>query len=173
MSNKYYSKYGMNEFITRLHSIIEVEKEDGLKTHLRQSLMFKDEEKVSGKIFSNGFKIWTHEQGRIGITGIFYPIIEGRVRPWRQELEIEFKSRMNPLSQVIYSLLVVFFSFYVVTRIVIQENNELRFLIPRIIIALILFGLMMSVPSFIYFRTSKISKQYLAKELELKKLELK
>jgi len=168
MSKKYYSKYGMNEFVTRLHSIIDIEKEDGLKTHLRQSLMFEDEERVSGKIFNDGFKIWTHEQGRIGVTGIFYPIIEGRAKPLSQGLEIEFKSRMNPLSQLIYSLLAVFFSFYVVTRIVIQENNELKFLIPRTIVALILFGLMMSVPSFIYFRTSKIAKQYLAKELELK-----
>ncbi|MFN7331211.1 MAG: hypothetical protein ACK5UP_17090, partial [Bacteroidota bacterium] len=114
------------------------------------------------------FKIWTHEQGRSGVTGIFYPIIEGRPRQLSRGLEIEFKSKMNIIGQTIFLLIAIGVGYGIITGIIIQDNNDMKYLIPRFLIGTVLFGLFISVPSFIHIRTARITKQYLIKELGLK-----
>ena len=166
---RFLADYDLDELTRKLNSIIEVKTEDNLKTHLRQTLLFKDEKLVSGTISTDGFKIWTHEQGRwTGTTGIFYPIVQGRPRQLSRGLEIEFKSKMNIVGRTVFLLIAIGIGYSITTGIIIQENNDLKFLIPRTLIGLVLFGLFISVPTFIHVRTSRITRQYLIKELGLK-----
>jgi hypothetical protein len=168
MATRFLADYDLNELEKRLNSIIEVKNEDNLKTHLRQTILFKDEGLVSGTVTNDNFKIWTHEQGRSGVTGIFYPIIEGRPRQLSRGLEIEFKSKMNIIGQTIFLLIAIGVGYGIITGIIIQDNNDMKYLIPRFLIGTVLFGLFISVPSFIHIRTARITKQYLIKELGLK-----
>ncbi len=168
MATRFLADYDLNELKEKLNSIIEVKNEDNLKTHLRQTLLFKDEGLVSGTVTNDNFKIWTHEQGRSGATGIFYPIIEGRPRQLSRGLEIEFKSKMNIIGRTIFLLIAVGIGYAITTGIIIQDDNDIKYLIPRFLIGTVLFGLFISVPSFIHIRTSRITKQYLIKELGLK-----
>ncbi len=168
MATRFLADYDLNELNEKLNSIIEVKNEDNLKTHLRQTLLFKDEGLVSGTVTNYNFKIWTHEQGRSGATGIFYPIIEGTPRQLSRGLEIEFKSKMNIIGRTIFLLIIIGVGYGITTGIIIQENNDIKFLIPRFLIGVVLFGLFISVPTFIHSRTARITKQYLIKELGLK-----
>jgi hypothetical protein len=168
MATRFLADYDLNELKEKLNSIIEVKNEDSLKTHLRQTLLFKDEGLVSGTVTNYNFKIWTHEQGRSGATGIFYPIIEGTPRQLSCGLEIEFKSKMNIIGRAIFLLITIGVGYGITTGIIIQENNDINFLIPRFLIGVVLFGLFISVPTFIHSRTTRITKQYLIKELGLK-----
>ncbi len=168
MPTKLFWDKDAKELKTKLDAIIEVENEDTLKTHFRQTILFKDNGKVSGTINQDNFKIWTHEQNRRGTTGIFYPIVHGQFKPLSQGLEIELKSKMNIIGKTVFVIIATILAYGILTGIVIQENNEMRFLIPRLLIGTVLFGLMISVPTFIYFKTSRTIKEYLTKELGLR-----
>jgi hypothetical protein len=155
------------ELKAKLRSIIDVENEDNWKTHLRQTILSKDNWKVSGSVKQDRFAIWSHEHGMI-MTGIFYPIVQGQFRPLSQGLEIVFKSKMNIVGRALFAAIAIMTAYGMWTGIVIQETNELRFLIPRLLIATILFGLMISVPSFIYVRTSRTVTKALIEQLGLR-----
>ena len=168
MPTRFFWDKDVKELKARLDSIIDVENEDNFKTHFRQTILFKDNRKVSGTIDQDNFKIWTHEQGRGGVTGIFYPIVQGQFRPLSQGVEIELKSKMNIIGKTMFIAIATILAYGIVTGIVVQENNEVRFVIPRLLIGAVLFGLMISVPTFIYFKTSRTIKEHLMKELGLR-----
>src|SRR5688500_5493613 len=107
------------ELKARLDSIIEVENEDNLRTHFRQTILFKDNGMVSGTINQDNFKIWIHEQGRIGVTGIFYPVVQGQFKPLSQGTEIEFKAKMNIIGQAVFLVIATILAYGIVTAIVI------------------------------------------------------
>ena len=168
MPTKYYWDNGVQELKSKLNSIIDVPNEDNFRTHFRQTILFKDDNKVSGTVKQDSFRIWTHEQGRGGVTGIFYPIVQGQIRPLSQGFEIEFKSKMNIIGKVVFVVIATLIAYGIVTGIVIQDDNEMKFVIRRLLVGTILFGLIISVPLFIYFRTSRIIKTTLIKELGLR-----
>jgi hypothetical protein len=168
MSTRLFWDKDVEELKSKLNSIIEVRNEDDLKNHFKQAILFKDDGKVSGTIKQDRFKIWVHEQGRGGITGIFYPIVLGQFKPLSQGLEIKIKTKMNIVGKAIFLAIATVLAYGIITRIVIQEDNELRFMILRLLVGIVLFGLLISVPSFIYFRTSRIIKTHLIKELGLR-----
>ena len=165
---KLFSDDNAEGLMLRLNSIIEIENKDDFKTHFRQTILFKDESKLSGTVENNQFKIWTHEQGRSGATGIFYPIVTGQFKPLSHGLEIKLNSKMNVIGKIVCILIGIMLAYVITSDFIIQENNDMKYLIRRILAGTVLFGLMFSVPSVIYFRTSKIIKQYLIKELELR-----
>ena len=168
MPTKYFLDEDLKELKTKLESIIDVENEDNLITHFRQTILFKDNGKVSGTINQDNFKIWIHEQGRGGVTGLFYPIVEGQFRPLSQGLEIEFKSKMNIIGKVVFVAIATMLAYGILTGIVIQENNEMRGVILRLLIGTVLFGLVISVPTLIYFKTARTIKEHLTKEFRLR-----
>ena len=92
MPTRLYWDKDVEELKSKLNSIIEVQNEDNLKTHFKQTILFKDDSKVSWTIKQDHFRIWVHEQGRGGVTGIFYPIVVGQFRHLSQGHEIQFIS---------------------------------------------------------------------------------
>jgi hypothetical protein len=161
----YYFHNNIEELKLKLNSIIDTPNQDNFRTHFRQSILFKDINKVSGTIKHGSFKIWTHEQGRV--TGIFYPIVQAQFRPLSQGVEIEMKSKMNIIGKIVFAVVAIMLAYGIVTAIVIQENNMIEFVTRRLLIGTVLFALMISVPSFIYFKTLKTMKLSLIKELGL------
>lgn len=139
-----------------------------MKTHFCQTISFADEGKVSGKIKQDNFKIWIHEQGRRGATGIFYPIVYGRFIPSSQGVEIELKSKMNVIGKVLFLIAITGLAYGILSGIITQENNELKSLAPRLLLGTVLFALMISVPTFLYYKTSRAIKEFLIKELGLR-----
>lgn len=168
MPTKLFWDSDANELRAKLTSIIEVRNEDNLKTHFRQTILFMDNGKVSGTVNQNNFTIWIHEQGKSGVTGIFYPVIQGQFKPLSQGLEIAFRSKMNIIGKTLFIAMATMLAYGIVTGIVAQENNEMRFVILRLLVGSVLFGLMIFVPTFIYFKTSRTIKEYLTKELSLR-----
>lgn len=152
---------------SRLNSIIEVENEDNLKTHFRQIVLFKDDGKISGVIYPDRFKIWIQKQGRSGVTGIFYPIIEAQMRYSHRGIAVAFSSKMNIIGRFFCFIGGTVLVYGIATGIVIQENNEMRFIIPRLLAGALLFLLASLVPAAIYFRTSRIVKTHVIRELGL------
>jgi len=59
----------------RIKSLIEFESTDRFKTHFNQIFNSANDKYVLGTVDDNSFKIWIG--GRRGVTGIFYPIING------------------------------------------------------------------------------------------------
>lgn len=132
MATRFSADYDLNKLKEKLNSIIEVKNEDNLRTHLRQTLLFKDEGLVSGTITNDNFKVWIHEQGRAGATGIFYPIIEGRPRPLSRGLEIEFKSKMNIIGRTIFLIIAIGIGYAITTGIIIVSTRPTTYFHDRI-----------------------------------------
>lgn len=168
---KFLANYDIIELKSRLSSVIEVKNNDDIQTHFRQIFLLLDEGKDSGTIENESFKIWTHEQGPTGATGIFYPIIEGIVKPSHQGLEIEFKSKMNLIGRTVFFIIAFLMAYITLSGIIIQENNDFKFLIRRILVGGVFFGGMLFIPLYIHFRTSKIIKNFFIKELELRQID--
>jgi hypothetical protein len=166
MPKKFFCDKDVQELKSNLQAIIEVVREDNLKTHLRQAIHFKDSGKISGAISQDHFKIWIQEQ--TGVTGVFYPVMQGQITPSGRGVEIVLKHKLNIVGRALFMVVVIVLALGIVTQIVIQENNEARFVIWRLLAGIVLFGLMISVPAFVYLRTQGLVKQYLIKELELR-----
>ncbi|MEO8148796.1 MAG: hypothetical protein ABI723_14220 [Bacteroidia bacterium] len=168
MSKTFLANYDSHELKTRLNSLIEVKSEDTLKNHFQQTMFFKNDRKVSGTIKKESFKIWFCDEIG-GLTGMFYPIIEGTHKPNDDGLEIAFKSKPNIISRIFYVTMSAAMAYVVTFGIIIQEDNPIKYLFYRAIAGAVLFGLMMSLPTILYFKLTSDMKEYLIKELDLKK----
>jgi len=163
MATKLTTNLSIETVRLRIKSLIEFESTDRFKTHFNQIFNNANDKYVLGTVEDNSFKIWIG--GRRGVTGIFYPIINGTLIKTTNGVDILIKSRMNVIGRIFFIPYSLFMAFYVLTAIVIQERNDLKFLIPRIFIALVLYALMTSVPTVIYFRTSRIVKRHVIEGL--------
>jgi hypothetical protein len=151
----------------RIQSLIEIERPDTLQTHFDQIFRFKDDTKVLGTMDNHQFKIWISDHNVS--TGIFYPIIKGKLIPTAKGLDIKLTSRLNIIGRIVFLLLSAVIAYYLITHVVIQKRNDLQFLIPRFLIALIMYGLFTSIPTFIYLRTSRIVKRHVIEGIKNKK----
>ena len=154
MEERLYGDYDFKELKSKLKLLIEIKCEDCLHTHFQQVFLFKNGGKVCGSINKDSFKIWIQEQGRAGATGVFYPIIEGSSQP----LE-------GGVGRAFFLLVTIGLSCGLLTGIGIQE--DIAGWILRSLVNLVIIGLFLTVPLFTYFRTSRIIKKYLIKELDL------
>jgi hypothetical protein len=163
MSTKYYEDKGILELEEKLNSIIEIENEDNLRTHFQNGILKINNTKVSGEIINNTFKIWTTDK-----LGVFYPVVLGNFKSINNGIEIELSSKMNIIGKALCAGLMTILAYAIIFGIIIQENNEIRFLILRSIVGLIIYGLMLSLPIIIYKRTSKALINYLIEELKIR-----
>ncbi len=74
---------------------------------------------------------------------------------------------MNSIGRAIFLLITSAIAYGVLQSIVIQESNELQYLIPRALMGILLVGLMCTVPLVIHLKTSSVIKKYLVDELRL------
>lgn len=161
MNTRLVTNGSIEEFKFRIVSLMEVECRDDLLTHFRQAILFENSRKISGVVEGNRFKIWIHEPERLGATGVFYPVVTGKLFLVNNGLEVELGARMNVIGIVIFIIIATGLMYGILTGIILREDNALRYLLTRAIAGLVLFGMMISVPSFIYFRTKRIVTQYL------------
>lgn len=152
---------------SKLSSLIERTADDNLKTHLRQIFLFDNEAKLLGNISQTGFRVWIHEQGRSGVTGAFYPVVHGHFSLSTRGVQVSLRSKMNIVGKIIVLVVASLISYGLLTNIILQNDNSIKYLIPRIFVSMVILTLMMSVPLFIHFRTSRIVKRYLVSELGL------
>ena len=87
--------------------------------------------------------------------------------PRSQGTEIQFSSKMNVIGRTVFLTFNLILSFGILTEIVIQETNELKYLIPRALMGMFLLGLVSTAPLLLYFRTLRIRKTHLINELKL------
>lgn len=163
----YNSNDEIEQLRSKLSSLIELRADDNLKTHLRQIFLFDKEGKLLGNTSQTGFKVWIHEQGRAGATGIFYPVVHCSFQLTSSGTQISLTSKMNLAGRMMLLIIAVLISYGLLTGIIIQNDNTIQYIIPRIFISIVLLILMMSVPLFIFFRTSRIIKSHLASQLGL------
>jgi hypothetical protein len=163
MSTKYYGDKGILELKEKLNSIIEIENEDNLRTHFKNGILKINNTKVSGEIINNTFKIWITDK-----LGVFYPVVLGNFKSINNGIEIELSSKMNIIGKALCAGIMTILAYAIIFGIIIQENNEIRFLILRSIVGLIIYGLMLSLPIIIYKRTSKALINYLIEELKIR-----
>lgn len=157
-------------FQLRLNSIIEIKSKDNLLAHFRKVILFENERKVLGQLETNKFKIWIHEQGRSGVTGIFYIVLTGQFKPLGKGFEIELNSKMNIIGKIAFVIISVMLAYGITKGIIIQADNNIEYLIPRILLGSALFGLMILVPIVSYFQQSRTMKNYIIKELGLRNI---
>ena len=161
-------KYNRDELNSRINSLIEANNNDDLKTHFRHFL-FKDDGLVSGCFSKSNFKLWIQKQGFPGsLTGPFYPVIEGSVKELENRIEVYLKSKMNVLGIIICIIIYSALAAVILFNIVLQENNEIKFLIPRAIMGTILLILFTTVPILSYRTTSKVIIRHIIEELAKK-----
>ncbi|HCW08228.1 MAG TPA: hypothetical protein DGG95_12780 [Cytophagales bacterium] len=74
---------------------------------------------------------------------------------------------MNIIGRTIFFLLLIGIGYAITSGIIIQENNNIRFLIPRFLIGVLIFIVFMALPTFIQRTTTKVVKDQLTKVLGL------
>ncbi|WP_339607275.1 hypothetical protein [uncultured Roseivirga sp.] len=167
MKKKFFTNYDLKELKPKLSLIIEDEDDDAFKTHFSQIFFAKHDDRVTGYLRNESFKLWVYDSEAAGSTGIFYPTIKGNLIPRSQGTEIQFSSKMNVIGRTVFLTFNLILSFGILTEIVIQETNELKYLIPRALMGMFLLGLVSTAPLLLYFRTLRIRKTHLINELKL------
>ena len=163
MATKLTTNLSIETVRLRLKSLIEIECTDTFKNHFDQIFKSKNDTRLLGTVENYNFKIWISDNR--GVTGMFYPIIKGNFIKTRNGIDIKIRSQMNMIGLAFFLAYSFSVAYYVLTAIVIQEQNDIKFLIPRFFIALILYGLFTSVPTVNYLRTSKIVKRHVIEGL--------
>ncbi|MFT6055001.1 MAG: EamA domain-containing membrane protein RarD [Roseivirga sp.] len=74
---------------------------------------------------------------------------------------------MNAIGRTVFLTFTLILSFGILSEIVIQETNELKYLIPRALMGMLLLGVVSTVPLLLYFRTLRIIRTHLINELKL------
>jgi hypothetical protein len=107
----------VKELKTRLDSIIDVENEDNLRTHFRQTVLFKDNGKVSGQSARINSKFGLTNKGGVVRQVYSYPILYGQFTPLSQGLEIEFKSKMNIIGKGVFIGIALMLAYGILTEL--------------------------------------------------------
>lgn len=111
------------------------------KTFVRHDFM-----RLNGISEDDGFKVW-----RFSIwSGAFYPVVIGNYEIKEGRTLVRLRTKMNVFGQVILLILALFWIYWLVVSVILQNNNEWTFLWKRILISLFLFTLPVLVIWFSY-----------------------
>jgi len=166
MSKIYFADCDSDELSHRILNLIQVKRDDKLITHFKQSFLMNDQFKTSGNMEGNTFRIWVP---RSPWSGIFYPVLIGQATKMENGIQVELKTKMNSLIHWPFYAIAAILMYGIFSGIVIQDNNEIRFLIPRMAVSALLFVLILALPVVILKNTEKELMQKVALELNLKK----
>lgn len=165
MNAKFESEYSSIEFKDKLNDLIEFQREDNLSSHLK-NIFSNRMDSISGKIDSNDFVIWRHSYIW---SDMFYSVINGRIIYNGNSCSIELKSKLNMFGMGLVIIFSVFLGYAILTGIVIQNDNSFRFIIWRLLVALILFMIMQTVPIIAYLDSKRRTIKILTEKLRLTK----
>jgi hypothetical protein len=157
------SDYNPTELRDKLNDLIEYQREDNLSSHL-QNIFSKRMDSISGKVESNDFVIWRHSYIW---SDMFYSVINGRIINNRNSCCIELKSKLNIFGSSLAVMISILLGYGILTGIVIQNDNSFRFIIWRLLVGLILFLLMQTVPIIAYFDSKRRTIKILTENLKL------
>lgn len=159
-----YSEQTVEEIINKVNTIIGVPCINNFKTHFFQIFLRRNQGKVCGLIKADHFNIWV--QDRLS-TGIFYCVIEGTMTPRAKGVQVNIRSRMNPVGRLLLLALVIGLSCGLIFDIVIQEDNSWNLVLSRFLVGMILMPFMLFLPIATFLITSRSTRAYLTKTLGL------
>jgi hypothetical protein len=165
MNVKFESDYNPIEFKKKLNDLIEFQREDNLSSHLK-NVFSKRMDSISGKVGINDFVIWRHSYIW---SDMFYSVINGEIVNKGDSFYIRLKSKLNIFGMALVIVFSIFLGYGLLTGIVIQNDNSFRFIIWRLIAALILFTIMQTVPIVAYFDSKRRTMKILIENLKLTK----
>lgn len=157
------SNLSYQEITERLQSIIEINTNDSFVTHLKYIVLRENNGLNTGQLKRKSFKFWIHD---FYSTGPFYPVFHADIRGLTRGYEISLKHKMNIAGLFLFLLIYIPLAYVLLTEIIIQENNQLHFLVRRTLVASFLYLLFMTFPLFTYFRTLKLTRNYLLEQLD-------
>jgi hypothetical protein len=123
---------------------------------------------ISGKVGSNDFVIWRHSHIW---SDMFYSVINGEIINNGNSCYIQIKSKLNKFAKAVVIIFSLFLGYGLLTGIVIQNDNSFRFIILRLLVALIFFTIMQTVPIIAYFDSKRRIMKILTEKLKLIKTE--
>lgn len=119
-----------------LEKAIKHQRENSLWNHLLTVVRI-DNDGLSGKVTQDGFKVWIYSHR----VGIFHPVIYGTINSTKEKINVQIKSKMNPLGRLFSVLILGLWTYGVVSGIIIQDDNSWTFLWKRILIGLVMISL--------------------------------
>jgi hypothetical protein len=146
------------EFQTRVNKLITLPESNSLKNHIFKSNKGGDGT-VRGEFKEGKFTLWRTNKTW---SGNFYPIFKGYHFKINEMDVLEIKTRFNPFAEIIVLVISIVLAYGIITGIIIQSDNEFRFLLRRSVIGIVLFIIFQSVPIFSYYN----SKNQTLKEFE-------
>lgn len=157
------------ELQSRLERLIAIREKNSIQNHAFPSNR-ESEEKVRGELSENKFTIWRTNKT---LNGIFYPIFKCNVQKINGINIVQIKTRFNPIAEIIVLFLTLGIGYGILTEIIIQSNNELKFLFRRSLIGILLFLIFQSVPLISYYNLKNKTLKGVQEYLELTKVKLK
>lgn len=169
--NKELFKIGLSEeeFQAKLQKLIVIEEKNTILNHLFESNK-GSVETVRGQSSKDRFTIWRTNRNW---NGVFYPIFIGNYCQINKTNVLELRTRFNPFAEIIVLILAIGIAYGILIGIIIQANNEFKFLFRRSLIGILLFLLFQSVPLISYYNLKNQTIKGLKEYFQLSKVKLK
>lgn len=157
------------EFQSKLEKLIDIQEENRIQNHIFKDVRRTDEI-IRGELKKNEFTMWRTNRRW---NGIFYPVFKGEIREINETRLIEIKTRFNPFAELIVLILTLGLVYGIISEIVIQTNNELKHLLMRGIVGILLLLIFQSVPIISYYNLKNQTLKGLQDYFGLTKVKLK
>ena len=157
------------EFQIKLEKLITSKEENSIYNHAFKSKKGSDGT-VRGEMKNDEFIIWrTNREWN----GIFYPIFKGKIREINDANILQIKTRFNPFAEIIVLLIAFGIGYGIMSEIIIQSNNEIKYVFRRGLIGILLFLIFQSVPLISYYNLKHQTLKRLQEYFHLTKVKLK
>ena len=156
------------EFQNRLEKLIETRETNSFKNHISRPLDGKSN-LIRGEFDENGFTFWRTDHIS---SGTFYPIFQGRILEIKGSDVLEIKVRFNPVAEIMVIGIGLALGYFIITEIIIQQNNEFISLFIRTLASLVLFLILQSVPLYAYYDLKNQTLRGLVKYFDLTKVKI-
>jgi hypothetical protein len=164
----YISELPFLDFRNHLNNIVTY-KSNNATSILRQFIKMDLADELVGEVKDSNLHVWTYTAGRLTGTGIFFPIIDGQFRSYGEQTILKLTARMNVIGKIILYAIILVLAYAIITGIIIQEDNSMKFLIIRTLAGTFLFSLFMAAPYLSFQHLKKLLIKSLSNELKLKK----
>ena len=152
------------ELRSKLEKLISIQEPNTFRSHFSSKISGDD--LIRGELKNGGFVIW--RTNRLW-NGVFYPIFKGRLLKKSDQYLLEIKTRFNPYAELIILGLGTFLIYGIISSIVLQANNDIKFLFRRSLIGILIFLILQAVPIVSYYNLKGQTLKNLEKYFSLTK----